>query len=85
MQENVPEQPKNSFRIILDLNARASRMDTILLNALKAQKENLDLRNISRAKLKNLFLTGSIQIKGQRAKSASGLAAGMTYVDILGY
>lgn len=85
MQDHIPEQPKNSFRITLDLNTRASRMDTILLNALKAQKENLDLRNISRAKLKTLFLTGSIQIKGQRAKPASGLAAGITYVDILGY
>ncbi len=85
MKDHIPEQPQNSFRIILDLNTRASRMDTILLNALKAQKENLDLKNISRAKLKELFLSGSIQIKGQRAKPSSGLAVGITYVDILGY
>ncbi len=85
MKDNIPEQPKNSFRITLDLNTRANRMDTILLNALKAQKENLDLKNISRAKLKELFLNGSIQIKGQRAKPSSGLAVGTTYVDILGY
>ena len=85
MQDHIPPQPKNSFRITLDLNARASRMDTVLLNSLKAQKENLDLKNISRAKLKELFLSGSIQIKGQRAKPSSGLAMGITYVDILGY
>ena len=85
MQDHIPPQPENSFRVTLDLNARASRMDTILLNALKAQKENLDLKNISRAKLKELFLSGSIQIKGQRAKPSSALAVGITYIDILGY
>ncbi len=30
-------------------------MNTILLNPLKAQKENLDLKNILRAKLEELF------------------------------
>ena len=85
MQDHIPPQPKNSFRITLDLNTKANRMDTLLLNALKEQKENLDLKNISRAKLKELFLSGNVQIKGQRAKPSSSLAAGITYIDILGY
>ena len=85
MKDYIPDQPQNSFRIIVELNKRVSRMDTVLLNALKEQKENLDLRNISRAGLKELFLKGQIQIKGQRAKPSSALAAGTTYIDILGY
>ena len=60
-------------------------MDNTLLAALKEQKENLNLRNISRQGLKNLFLEGRIHIKGQQAKPSSGLAKGVTYVDILGY
>ncbi len=85
MQNPIPEQPANSFRITLELNSRVARMDTTLLNALKAQKENLNLRIITRQGLKNLFLEGRIQIKGQRARPSSGLAVGTTYVDILGY
>lgn len=81
----IPPRPDNSFRIVLTLTTRASRMDNVLLPALKAQKENLDLKNISRAALKELFLSGRIQIKGQRAKPSSALAVGVTYVDILGF
>ncbi len=81
----IPPRPDNSFRIVLTLASRASRIDNVLLPALKAQKENLDLKNISRAALKELFLNGCIQIKGQRAKPSSALAAGVTYVDILGF
>lgn len=84
-KDYTPKQPKNSFRITIDLNKRVSRMDTVLLTALKEQKENLDLKNISRGQLKELFMTGRIEIKGQRAKPSSALAAGITYVDILGY
>lgn len=80
--KNYP-QPTNSFRITLELNARVNRMDTTLLNACKSQRENHALRNISRQGLKNLFLEGKIQIKGQRAKPSSALAQGTTFVDIL--
>jgi hypothetical protein len=43
------------------------------------------LREISRTKMKELFTTGRILIKGQRATPSSALAKGITYVDILGY
>jgi hypothetical protein len=85
MQDHIPLQPAQSFRVIIDLNSRINRMDTTLLNALKAQKENLNLRIITRQGLKNLFLEGRIHIKGQRARPSSALAVGKTYVDILGY
>lgn len=81
----IPPRPPQSFRVVLDLPSRQSRMDNVLLAALKNQKENLDLRNISRGALKQLFLDGRIQIKGQKATPSSSLAVGITYVDILGY
>jgi hypothetical protein len=83
--DNIPERPDNSFRIILNLDYPESRMDNILLNALRNQSENLSLKNISRAALKELFNNKKILIKGQRAKSNSSLAKGVTYVDILGF
>lgn len=82
---NVPEQPKNSFRIALELEYPESRMDNVLLNALREQNDNEKLKNISRAALKDLFNNKKIFIKGQRAKSNSSLAKGTTYVDILGF
>lgn len=85
MSPHVPEQPANSFRIVLELNRAESRMDTVLLNALREQKENINLKNISRTAFKELFLSGKILIKGQRAKTSSSLAKGITYVDILGF
>ena len=85
MIDNIPVQPRHSFRVTLELNSRTSRMDNTLLAALKDQKMNLNLKNISRQALKNLFLEGRIQIKGQRAKPSSALAKGITYIDILGY
>ena len=81
----VPIQPPQSFRVVLNLKSRQSRMDNTLLAALKDQKENLDLRNISRGALKELFSKGQIQIKGQKATPSSALAVGVTYVDILGF
>jgi hypothetical protein len=81
----IPEQPANSFRIALNLEKPESRMDNVLLNALREQDENQVLKNISRGALKNLFTEKRIVIKGQRAKSSSALAKGTTYVDILGY
>jgi hypothetical protein len=85
MSAHVPEQPANSFRIVLELNRAESRMDTVLLAALREQKENINLKNISRTAFKDLFLGGKVLIKGQKAKTSSSLAKGITYVDILGY
>ena len=84
-ETNVPEQPKNSFRIALVLDYPESRMDNVLLNALREQNDNEKLKNISRAALKDLFNNKKIFIKGQRAKSNSSLAKGTTYVGILGF
>jgi hypothetical protein len=81
----VPPRPPKSYRITLNLHYRADRMDNVLLEALHEQNENPSLKIISRGALKNLFTESKILIKGQRAKSNSSLAKGMTYVDILGY
>ncbi len=85
MSENIPPLPANSFRIVLDLNRPENRLDNILLQAIKQQNENLTLREISRTAFKELFNTGKIQIKGQNARPSSGIAKGITYVDILGF
>ena len=85
MNNNIPAQPANSHRITLDLANPESRMDNVLLNALRDQDENENLKNISRTQLKELFNKKKIMIKGQRAKSNSSLAKGITYVDILGF
>jgi len=85
MSTAVPEQPANSFRIALNLEFPETRMDNVLLSALREQNENPKLKIISRAALKELFNKKQILIKGQRAKSSSALAKGTTYVDILGY
>lgn len=85
MTVTTPEQPANSFRIALNLEHPETRMDNVLLNALREQSDNAELKNISRSALKDLFNNKKIFIKGQRAKSNSSLAKGVTYVDILGY
>ena len=85
MTTTVPEIVPNAFRIALDLSYAHSRMDNALLNALREQNENEALKVISRTALKDLFNTKKILIKGQRAKSNSSLAQGITYVDILGF
>jgi hypothetical protein len=83
MQKNVPDQPANSFRVTLVLEHRSDRLDGVLLEAIRQQKENVKLRNISRSALKTLFNEKKILIKGQPARPASALAPGTTYVDIL--
>ena len=83
--ENIPEKPDNSFRVTLNLAFAENRMDNPLLTALREQDENMTLKHISRGALKNLFNDKKIVIKGQRAKSNSALAKGVTYVDILGF
>jgi hypothetical protein len=85
MSEKIPPRPPNSFRITLELFRAEKRLDTVLLQAIKAQNENLNLREISRTTFKELFNTGKIQIKGQNARPSSGVAKGTTYVDILGF
>lgn len=85
MTIKIPTQPKNSFRVILELNLGASRIDAVLMDALRNQTANLDLKNISRAQFKKLFKEKRILIKDQPARSASSLSPGTTYVDILGY
>lgn len=79
----IPPQPKNSFRVTLEMNRGGQRLDAVLLQALREQKENLNLRNISRVPFKELFTSGKVLIKGQRAKTSSTLARGTTYIDIL--
>lgn len=85
MTNSEPVRPPNSFRIALKLDEPVERMDNVLLNALREQDENSSLKTMSRAGLKQLFNDKKIMIKGQRAKSNSSLAAGTTYVDILGF
>lgn len=83
MQDFIPPQPAKSFRVVLELNRRENRLDTILLQALKSQSENLQLQQISRVKFKELFKSGKITIKGQKAGPSSAIAKGITYIDIL--
>jgi hypothetical protein len=83
MNSTIPAQPANSTRITLNLENPESRMDNVLLNAMREQDENEKLKSVSRTQLKELFLNKRILIKGQRAKSSSALARGITYVDIL--
>ncbi len=85
MNDIIPPQPPKSFRVTIEVHTRLSRMDNKLLMVLKEQTENPTLQSISRNALKQLFLDGRIQIKGQRAKPSSAIAKGITYVDILGY
>jgi hypothetical protein len=81
----IPAPIPNAFRLTLNLEYSETRMDNVLLAALRAQNENMKLKEISRSALKELFNQKKILIKGQRAKSSSALAKGVTYVDIVGY
>lgn len=85
MEDFIPPRPPKSYRITLEVFTKNDRLDTLLLNALRTQTENLDLQNISRTKFKELFQQGKIQIKGQNARPSSSINRGITYVDILGY
>ncbi|MGE0632715.1 MAG: hypothetical protein AB7O96_09920 [Pseudobdellovibrionaceae bacterium] len=83
IQDFIPPKPPKSFRVVLELTRSEKRLDNVLLNALKAQTEDLKLQQISRVKFKELFKAGKIQIKGQRAGPSSAIARGTTYIDIL--
>ncbi len=85
MKDNIPPRPKNSFRIVIELEVRQKRVDNILLQALRDQDENMALKHISRAAFKKLFDDKKIHIKGQNARPSSALAVGTTYIDILGF
>lgn len=83
MTYKIPTQPENSFRVKLELDESASRLDSVLIDALKKQSENEEFSNISKAHLKRLFNEKKILIKGQNAKPKSPINSGTTYIDIL--
>ena len=81
----IPPQPKNSFRVTLELTSGMPRLDSLLMEALRGQSKNLDLKNLTRSAFKQLFKEKRILIKDQPARPASSLSGGTTYVDILGF
>ncbi|MCO4755293.1 MAG: hypothetical protein KC478_12480 [Bacteriovoracaceae bacterium] len=83
MNYKIPEQPENSFRVTVELEAPQPRLDVVLMNALKEQDENEALQLISKAHLKRLFTEKKVLIKGQNAKPKSTINSGTTYIDIL--
>ncbi|MBT4792522.1 MAG: hypothetical protein HON90_13200 [Halobacteriovoraceae bacterium] len=83
MNYKTPAQPQNSFRITLELEESEPRLDSVLLDALKKQKENETLSLMSKTLLKKLFIEKKILIKGQNAKAKSPVNVGTTYIDIL--
>ena len=85
MEEFIPPRPPKSYRIVLELTRAERRLDTVLLAEIKKQDGNLNLREITRTKYKELFSSGKIMIKGQKATPSSAVARGTTYVDILGF
>ena len=68
MNITIPEKPADCFRITLNLEHAQDRMDNVLLEALRSQDENSDLKNISRTALKNLLLYSLIKAIGQLGK-----------------
>ena len=85
MTHSPPEKPKNAFRVTLVLSTPRNRLDQVLIEELRKQNRNMDLRNISRTEFKELFKKKRIRIKGQPATPSSALAQGTTFVDILGF
>ena len=81
----IPPQPPNSFRVTLTLPHKAPRLDSVLMEALRAQNQNLDLKNLTRGAFKELFKNKRILIKSQPTRPSSALSGGTTYVDILGF
>ena len=82
---HIPSQPANSFRVTLNLTSGVSRMDSVLMQAFRAQDDVPELKTITRDQFKKLFKEKRVLIKDQTARPSSGLASGTTYVDILGY
>ena len=82
---STPEVPQNSFRVTLILAAPSSRLDKVLMEELRKQTVNLPLSKISRTQFKELFKKKKVRIKGQAALPSSSLAAGTTFVDVIGF
>ncbi len=82
-EENIPPALPGAFRVKLVMNARQPRLDVHLLEALRAQEENPELKRISRTQFKRLFDEKKVVIKGQPAKPSSSLNAGTTWVDVI--
>ena len=80
----IPEIPKNSFRIVLELDHREPRLDSVLMKAFRSQGQNLKLQALTRSEFKALFKEKRILIKNQPATATSAISAGTTYVDVLG-
>jgi len=80
-----PKPPHKSFRIKIELSGPRPRLDAVLMDELRKQDRNLQLKNISRTEFKELFNKKKIRIKGQPARPSSALAGGVTWVDILGF
>lgn len=85
MSDFSTEQPPNSFRMTVTLSEPRNRIDQVLIEELRKQTKNMDLKNISRTLFKELFKKRRILIKGQSAVPSSSLAQGTTHIDILGY
>jgi hypothetical protein len=83
MTYKIPVQPENSFRVTLELETAQDRLDIVLMEALKNQTDNEELKLISKAHLKRLFTEKKVLIKGQNAKQKSPINSGTTYIDIL--
>lgn len=83
MTITTPEVPENSFRITLELETKAQRLDLVLLDALANQQDNKELASISKTQFKKLFTDKRVLIKGQSAKAKSAVNSGTTFVDIL--
>jgi hypothetical protein len=82
---NIPNIPKNAFRVILTVTSTKPRIDQVLIEELRKQSISLPLKTISRTEFKELFKKKRIRIKGQACVPSSSLAKGTTYVDILGF
>jgi hypothetical protein len=82
-EQNVPPSVPGAFRVKLVMNSRQPRLDVHLLEALRGQEENPELKRISRTQFKRLFDEKKILIKGQPAKPSSSLNTGTTYVDVV--
>lgn len=83
MTFKTPAIPDNSFRVTLELEQSNPRLDNILLEALRKQDDNEDLKVISKIQFKKLFVDKKVLIKGQSAKAKSPVNTGITFVDIL--
>jgi hypothetical protein len=81
----VTPVPLGAYRVQIDTKVPLPRLDTVLLDLCRKQKENIKLKILSRASLKELFKKKRIRIKGQIATPSSSIAIGTTYVDILGF